>query len=41
LGRGSYAKVYKAVHLPTNQIVAVKVFSKSKMTKDDISAVHA
>jgi hypothetical protein len=29
---GSYAKVYRAIHKPTGEAVAVKIFDKSKMT---------
>ncbi len=36
---GSYAKVYKAVHVDTQEIVAVKIFNKSKMTQADIQNV--
>lgn len=29
---GSYAKVYKAIHKPTRETVAVKVLNKTKMS---------
>lgn len=29
---GSYAKVYKAIHKPTGEIVAVKILNKTKMS---------
>lgn len=29
---GSYAKVYKALHKPSGEMVAVKILNKSKMT---------
>ena len=37
---GSYAKVYKAVHELTKETVAVKVFTKAKMTPEDIQNVR-
>lgn len=30
---GSYAKVYKAIHKFTGEIVAVKILNKNRMTK--------
>ena len=33
---GSYAKVYKAIHKPTGETVAVKVINKSKMSTLEI-----
>lgn len=33
---GSYAKVYKAIHKPTGEMVAVKILNKQKMTDQEI-----
>ena len=38
---GSFAKVYNAFHEATNQLVAVKVFDKIKMTSEDIENVKS
>ena len=35
IGSGSFAQVYKAKHNPTNRFVAVKVFEKKAMTKEE------
>ena len=35
VGSGSFANVYKAKHNPTNTLVAVKVFDKTQMTKEE------
>ena len=33
---GSYAKVYKAIHKPTGETVAVKILNKTKMSAEEI-----
>lgn len=33
IGQGAYAKVYKAVHLPTKTKVAIKLYEKAKLTE--------
>lgn len=33
IGQGAYAKVYKAIHLPTKTKVAIKLYEKSKLTE--------
>ena len=33
IGQGAYAKVYKALHLPTNTKVAIKLYEKAKLTE--------
>lgn len=33
IGQGAYAKVYKAVHLPTQTKVAIKLYEKAKLTE--------
>jgi serine/threonine-protein kinase ULK/ATG1 len=31
IGSGSYSVVYKAIHIPTNLLVAVKIFGKDQL----------
>ena len=33
IGQGAYAKVYKAIHLPSKTKVAIKLYEKSKLTE--------
>jgi tRNA A-37 threonylcarbamoyl transferase component Bud32 len=33
IGQGAYAKVYKAIHLPTKTKVAIKLYEKSKLSE--------
>lgn len=33
IGQGAYAKVYKALHIPSNTKVAVKLYEKAKLTE--------